>query len=297
MKNRGYLVALATTLLVSAVGRTMDKRVVDVRFTIEASDYRTKYGTEVSALETEVTQDLVRALRKQLRFFDFSPWSAGANHYRLTVSLSVLNPHRGVGTQEVWIYASLTDLRSQTLISRVRWLRYRDAGTDCVDDTRCRFPGRDELKLELRALFDSPDSYRDLIRKVLTEVPFSKGGHFVDEPAGWSLPFRQTDVCLDKFTQFRVFSDIQTPASTVTGKFIAQMQDQYIPDPTQVFGLLIGGDGKPEEVKVPLLHRYPTGIRVGDVYVVEYQRLTALQCGGAIAPATLPIPSMQEAHP
>jgi hypothetical protein len=168
-------------------------------------------------------------------------------------------------------------------------LKYRDPVSECYDfsDAHCRLPTDGEFGNEVHALFTAAN-YSELVKNVLREVPVLSGkGKLLGPPAaGWVLPFRQTDVCLDLQSQFRVTGTVPSPAADIPGTFLAEMEGPYRPSPdSAVFGMLLRGESDDDDkVKKPIFLQNPDAAVVKAVYVVQYRRLGDANCGGAIAP-------------
>lgn len=288
MKKKKFLFLLLTAVLLTAAAHATNKQMVTVRFKVEARAYRDHFGSGTADIENTATRLLVQALKQNIGFVDFMDGAGAADGYHLTISLSPPDPSRGVALQRVILFASLSgpgvdpDKRIP-----FAWMKYRDAASECSsvdDDSHCRLPERDELISELRVLLSSA-SYADLVNNVLRHVPFLSSGTFLAQPVtGWVLPFRQSEVCLDKLTQLLVNSDIQTAVATVPAvQFLAEMVGPYTPAPENVFGLFLRAENDEGKTKEQLLKQFPGGAVVTGVYVVKY-RFLGPNCGGAISP-------------
>ncbi len=291
MKRTPYFVVLLPAMIVGLIATcAAEKRVVAVRFRIEASTYRSHF-TSPASLEAQVTQDLVQTLKRNVSFLDFAADSGASGSYILTVTLAVPDPMRGVATQRVMLYSSLAAPDGTELKTRWQWLKYRDPLSECSDlsDSHCRIPAAGEFADEVHVLL-SAANYSELVKNVLREVPILAGtGKLLAQPvAGWVLPFRQTEICLDLQSQFRVAGTVPSPAADIPGTFLAEMEGPYRQSPdSAVFGMLLRGESEDDDrVKKPIFLQNPDAVVVKAVYVVQYRRFSDGSCGGAIPPAT-----------
>jgi len=279
----GMVVGLTTTCVA-------EKPVVVVRFRIEASSYQDHF-TNRQSLEAQITQDLVQALKQNVSFLDFAADSGATGGYTLTVALAVPVPTSEVATQTVIVNSALAGPDDTSLHTRWKWLKYREPLLECFDfsDAHCKIPDAPEFAAELHVLFAAAN-YSDLVKNVLRDVPILSGtGKLLGQPvAGWVLPFRQTDICLDRQSQFRVASTIPSPAADIPGTFLAEMEGPYRPTPeSAVFGMLLRGESDDDDrVKKPIFLQNPDAAMVTAVYIVQYRRLADGTCGGAIPPPT-----------
>jgi len=285
-------VALLTVIVGAAgVGTcAAEKPVVAVRFRVQAATYKGHFSN-LNAVEALVTKNLILALKQNISFMDFAAEGDAPRSYLLTVAVDVPDESRQVATQKVWLFSSLTPLGGSEPKSRWQWVKYRDPLSECFDtsDSACRLPNDGEFSDDLNVLLAAAN-YSELVKNVLRDVPILTGqGKLLVQPvAGWVLPFRPTEICMDLQSQFRVAGSVPSPAATIPGTFLAEMEGPYKPSPdAAVFGMLLRGESDDDDrVKKPIFLQNPDAAVVTAVYVAQYRRPPGSSCGGAIPPSS-----------
>jgi hypothetical protein len=265
----------------------IDKSSVAVRFKIEASAYRSHFGTSVGSVEQQAAAVISRRLKQNIQFADFTS-DGVSSPYTLTVSLAVLDPQTEVAAQAVWLMASLASTAGGT--PKTKWRKFREAAANCggLSDRECTWPDQAEFLKELEVLVAEPSVYPDLVSSTFRNLSITNAAKFVVQPSdGWVLPFRQEDVCLGPDTKLRIVNDIPTDLTTLHGRFRADVEGPYGNPPDSIFTTLSEGEDGADNNKRTLLRQSPEKVVVRGVYLVQYQYLGE-NCGGAVSPPTAP---------
>jgi hypothetical protein len=136
-----------------------------------------------------------------------------------------------------------------------------------------------EIELRLREL-----DYRALIQDVMSQVAIAREAQVWQDPVGWVIPYRKTDLCLDFRSLLRIESMLPSGAGPVLREFLTRASADFDPPGAAAAALRgrlftlpeAGAEGVAELRRVR-----PEDVSIRGIYVVEYRQL---------APCTGPVP-------
>lgn len=137
-----------------------------------------------------------------------------------------------------------------------------------------------EIELRLRELDD-----RALIQDVMSQVAIAREAQVWQDPVGWVIPYRKTELCLDFRSLLRIESMLPSGAGPVLREFLTRASADFDPPAAAgaagLRGRLFTQPEAGAEGVAELRRARPEDVSIRGIYVVEYRQL---------APCTGPVP-------
>jgi hypothetical protein len=137
-----------------------------------------------------------------------------------------------------------------------------------------------EIELRLRELDD-----RALIQDVMSQVAIAHEAQVWQDPLGWVIPYRKTELCLDFRSLLRIESMLPSGAGPVLREFLTRASADFDPPGTVGGAAALRGRlfTQPEagaEGVAELRRVRPEDVSIRGIYVVEYRQLAP--CAGPV---------------
>ena len=137
-----------------------------------------------------------------------------------------------------------------------------------------------EIELRTRDI-----DYRALIQDVLSQVAIAREAQVWQDPVGWVIPYRKSELCLDFRSMLRIESMLPSGAGPVLREYMARASADFDPPSsagvTALRGRLFMQPEASAKGLAELRRARPEDMSIRGVYVIEYRQL---------APCTGPVP-------
>lgn len=246
--------ALACFMLSGAMVEAAQKTALTVTFVLEA--YRDEFSDqECDEVEKHTAELIVTRLREHVPFLEFT--TNQGSDFSLTVTLRKSPaPGQPQAPREVGFYFKLEGARIQVHEEYVVFRPPHDLGSIPLVDGFIQ-----EIDLKL-----TEDIYRGRLRSLLHQVPISKTGEVVSDPAGWVIPYKWSDICMEKESLLRI-EHVVTRATVVLSPVLSARANGVSE------GQIFCSPVNPTEFSQQLGAVSPDNVSVNLIWVTDYRDL------------------------
>jgi len=198
MSTRYWIALLALSLLWAGEAACEDRVPVTVVFRLQQPQYRAIYRDDRDKLEAEAAKVLVRNLEARIKLVRFTV--EPSDGYRLTFRLNDLadKGQKGETVLHIELEGAGVKPRGPSF-----WPFRQSGGFSAPIRPADAFLR--EIEDKVKAIL-ADGSYRNLVSDWLVQVPVAHSSTPYKEPAGWVLPFRREELCLDFDSSLRIDS-------------------------------------------------------------------------------------------